>query len=225
MFNPEKRLIVDVKIQDRLRNKFAKIALADPQNLKITCIEFGDSDVDYRLSYDYTRIRVLNAPYNIEKIKSRLVYQGLDAGLTGEIKMYKRFVDSQGYVSSYYNYPSSNILSLGVVPPSLSNGFDSNTLEFANDPVQGWICFLETIPDGYYDTDGSQLRLPEQYDFEVTIVDPLYLEITLDETNGSFLASKQLNPADDTPHAPYEIGRVKVTGRLSGLTKTIILTT
>ncbi len=224
MFNPEKRLIVDVKIQNRLREKFSKIAQANPQNLRISCIEFGDSDVDYRLSYDYTKIRVLNAPYNIERIKSRLVYQGLDAGLTGEIKMYKRFVDSQGYVSSYYQYPDSNALSLGVLPPTLANGFDNNTLFFGNDPVQGWVCFLETVPDGYYDDQGNQLRLPELYTFTVTNLYPDFLEITLDEVNGSFFASKLLNPDDVAPHAPYEIGRVVAVGQFSGLTKTIILT-
>lgn len=224
MFNPEKRLIVDVKIQNRLREKFSKIAQANPQNLRISCIEFGDSDVDYRLSYDYTKIRVLNAPYNIERIKSRLVYQGLNRGLTGNIFCYKRYVDSQGYVSSYYQYPDSNALSLGVLPPTLANGFDNNTLFFGNDPVQGWVCFLETVPDGYYDDQGNQLRLPELYTFTVTNLYPDFLEITLDEVNGSFFASKLLNPDDVAPHAPYEIGRVVAVGQFSGLTKTIILT-
>ena len=68
------QLALDVKAQDRLRKWFADRGSA--ANLIITSVGLGDSDVDYELSQQYTRMKVLNAPYNVGKIKHHLIYEG-----------------------------------------------------------------------------------------------------------------------------------------------------
>jgi hypothetical protein len=219
MFNPEKRLIVDIKVQNRLREWFSRIADPTRNCDRITCIQFGDSEVDYDLGFDYTKIRVLNAPYNIESIKSKLAFEGLTSGISGKISTYFRRVGGDSNLSSYYNYPANNNLSLGITVPTLANAWDKNEILLENDENYGWIGFIETLPDNYLDINGNQLRLKEKYEIILNNPGGQLNPIIIDDENGSFFFSvPEISVASGTT-----IGNITIKGITSGLTKIVNL--
>lgn len=194
MFNPTRRLIVDIKVQDKLRKLFA----SNNNFVSYSCIEFGDSDVDYRLSFDATKIRVLNAPYSLQGIKNKLAYSGLLTGVLGELSVYKRYINDNGIVESYYGYPGNTVLSPGNTPPVLANGFNSNNLQFIVDGSltsavrEGWIVYLQSLPLGFVDENGNQLRYIEPYEITFSTALPAGYEYIEDTVNGSFCITRDL---------------------------------
>lgn len=218
MFNPEKRLIVDIKVQNRLREWFANLPNGS-KNINLYCIEFGDSDIDYNLGYDYTKIRILNAPYNIEKIKNKLAFEGQLNGLTGTINSYIRFVNDNGIVESFYQYPTTDTLTPGITPPTLQQANNINEIILKNNLKYGWIVFNETLPENYVDDLGNQLRLKEEFDITLTNPNNLDIQIIKDIPNGSlFLFVNNINETSGSI-----IGDIKIRGLASGLIKIINL--
>lgn len=210
------QLALDVKAQDRLRKWFADRGSA--ANLIITSVGLGDSDVDYELSQQYTRIKVLNAPYNVGKIKHHLIYEGPVENITGDITMFLRRVNDSGVVESLYNYPPDNInFAAGIAPPTLSTGYDFSTINFdiLNSNKEGFIVYFQTLPTGYLDSSNVQQRLSEQYDFTFLNF-PGSWEIILDQENSSFLIAK--------PAAYVFTGNtalIKLKGQTSSIQRTI----
>lgn len=219
MFNPEKRLIVDIKVQNRLREWFSRIADPSRSCDRITCIQFGDSDVDYNLGFDYKKIRVLNAPYNVEGIKNKLAYEGLTSGISGKIATYFRQVSNNGDVSSYYSFPTDNSLTLGVLPPTLANAWDKNELLLENNIYYGWIGFIETLPDNYIDDQGNQLRLKEKYEIILNNPGGQLNNPIIDDDNGSFFFAVP----EILETSGSIIGNITIKGITSGLTKIVNL--
>lgn len=175
MFNTSSQLVLDVKAQDRLRQWFSQRGSLN--NVVITAFELGDSDVDYRLSLQPTEIQVLNAPYQVQQIKYKLIFTGSAANVTGQITSYLRYVDNTGSISSLYGYPPTTSFSSGSFPPVVTNGYNWNNISFGtvNGPNnrEGYILFLQTLPTGYTEPDPSNplatlpLRLIEPYDFSI----------------------------------------------------------
>src|ERR1039458_3001292 len=98
-------LAIDIKAQEVLRNFFSQ--RGGGNNVIFTCVALGDSDVDYEMSQQVSRIKVLNAPYQIPQIKHKLIYSGVSSNLTGHITVFARSVGVGGLVSAYYNYPAN----------------------------------------------------------------------------------------------------------------------
>lgn len=215
MFNDPNRLTLDIKAQDRLREWFSK--RGDATIVQLKCIELGDSDVDYEMSQQVNSIKILNSPYDVERIKHRLYYSGVVDNITGKITTFLRRVNAVDQVESLYNYPSSSGYTAGVVPPTRANGFDFNTIAFDSLSVlkEGFIVYYQTLPDNYFDSNGVPQRLIEQYVFTFNNV-PSSWEVILDQTNGSFLIAK---PAGYTFLSLT--GTIQVDGTLSTLSKTI----
>lgn len=195
-FNTSRQLILDVKAQDRLRQWFSQRGSA--ANLLIKCLSLGDSDVDYELSDQVSDIQVLSAPYNVQKIKSKLIYEGDVSNLTGKITSYLRYVDANGLVKSLYSYvPNKNFFS-GIFPPTLANGFDWDEITFASITREGFIIYFQTLPDNFTEVDPNDntktrpLRFVETYDVVYTNL-PLANTITA-VTLGSPLAITTANP-------------------------------
>ena len=179
------QLSIDIKTQDRLRQWFSERGNFD--GLKLNSISLGDSDIDYRMSGQESRIKVLQAPFATERIKTRLYYTGGEANLTGKLTVYIRRVNESAVVESLYSYPPITTFIPGITPPLLSNGLEFNTIPFTiGDSLrEGFICFMQTIPDSFV-INTVQNRLKEQYTFVFNNV-PLSWEVILDQTNGSFL--------------------------------------
>lgn len=171
-FNTSRQLILDIKAQDRLREWFAK--RGNPNNVVITCLSLGDSDIDYELSDQVDKIQVLSAPYNIERIKTKLIYEGNMSNLTGKITSYLRYVNANGKLNSLYNYVPSKVFLLGVFPPTLSNGFDWDSITFTSSLREGFVIYFQTLPDGFTEPDPSDntktrpLRFEEKYEITYT---------------------------------------------------------
>lgn len=211
------QLALDTKAQDRLRQWFS-FRGTNVSNLEITCVGLGDSDIDYEMTNQYTKIKVIEAAWNIPKIKHHLVYSGLVNNVTGTISAFARHVNSTGQVESYYAYPVNLNLTAGVVPPTLINGFDNTTLLFSPLSLlkEGYIIFYETLPDGFIDiTTGLSERLVEEYDI-ITDNLPNTWEVIIDQINGSLLIAKSAGYTFTSSQ-----GSITATGKLSGLTKTI----
>lgn len=166
-FNTSRQLILDIKAQDRLREWFSK--RGGSNNLIITCLSLGDSDVDYHLSDQVDKIQVLSAPYNVERIKSKLIYEGDVSNLTGKITSYLRYVDANGLVKSLYNYVPNKNFFTGIFPPALSSGFDWDDITFTTNLREGFIVYFQTLPDGFTEPDPMDntkkipLRFEEPY--------------------------------------------------------------
>lgn len=210
------QLSVDVKAQDILRQWFSKRGGAS--NVVITCVGLGDSDVDYNMSQQVSRIKVVQAPYNTPRIKHHLYYSGVETNITGVITTFLRRVNEFDRVESLYNYPGSMTYTEGVIPPTLANGYDYVTINFDTGSIvkEGFIAYFQTLPDNYVDGSGVQQRMKEEYSF--TFIDvPNTWEVIVDQTNGSFLIAK---PAAYT-FLSYQ-GSIRVKGLASGLERTIL---
>lgn len=213
------RINVDIKVQDRFRQYLSE--LLSKNLIELKCVMLGDSDIDYEMGYQINKVRILNSPYNIQAIKYPLIYNGLGKGIKGTVTTFVRYVDTNGTVSSYYNYPTDTVLSSGRVPPILRNGYDVSFVEFTS-AKSGAIVFLQSLLDYYVDENGVQQRLKEQYDikffFNGSQVVPNGWQATVDSDNGSFLIGKS-NVAIQFP-SDYK-GEVLIKGLSSQLTKTL----
>lgn len=210
------QLKLDIKAQDRLRRWFAE--RNNPHNIQITCVGLGDSDIDYQMAARANSIQNLAAPYNVSKIKYHLIYDGVVTNITGKITMFLRRITDTGSVESLYNYPSSMTFSLGIVPPSLSNGYDFSIISFNNSSTgrEGFVGFLQTLPDNYVDPNNVQQRLNEQYAYDIVNL-PSGWEFIIDHPNNSFLLAKPSNYIFQNTS-----GLIKIRGIDSSLTKTVV---
>ena len=169
--NSNRQLVLDVKVQDRLREWFSH--RGSNESVLIRCIGLGDSDVDYELSDQVDKIQVLNAPYNVPQIKHKLIYSGAASNLTGVLTAFVRYVDNAGIVTSLYNYPPTQTFSSGIFPPTVVNGLDTTQIVFSGALREGYIVFFQTLPDNFTEPDPNNasatlpLRLPEQYQISV----------------------------------------------------------
>lgn len=210
-------LAVDVKAQDKLREWFSKRGV--PDNAVIKCMGLGDSDVEYNMSQQATRIKVLQAPFAVPRIKHHLYYSGVSANITGILTTFLRRVNELDQIESLYNYPPNNITyTAGVVPPTLSNGYNFSTIDFdiLNVLKEGFLVYTQTLPDNYVDANGLQQRLIEQYDFTFNNI-PVSWEVILDQSNGSFLIAKPAGYVFTSQQ-----GSIIVKGLSSSISKTIL---
>jgi len=166
MFNPNRQLLVDTKTQDKLREWFSK--RDGTNNVVLSCISLGDSDIDYELSDQVSQIRVLNAPYNVHKIKHKLIFSGGDSNVSGRISVFRRYITAAGDVQGTYNFPPSSNLTTSVIPPTLANGEDVESLTFSDSILEGYVLFLQTLPDNFLDPNGVQQRIEESYTISFT---------------------------------------------------------
>jgi hypothetical protein len=211
------QLAVDVKAQDRLRQWFSQRGM--PDVVQITCVGLGDSDIDYAMSQQATRIKVIQAPYQVPKIKTHLFYSGVVAGITGHITTFLRHVNSTGGVESLYNFPpNSGLFTAGVVPPVLANGFDFSVINFdiSDNNADGYIVYTQTLPDNYFDVNGVPERLDEQYTFVFNNV-PVSWEVILDQPNNSFMIAKPAGYVFTSQQ-----GSIVMLGSVSGIGKTVL---
>lgn len=210
------QLALDIKAQDRLREWFSKRGVTP--NVVLTSVGLGDSDVDYEMSQQYTRMKILPAPYNVGKIKHHLIYEGSVDNLTGSISMFLRRVNDSGIVQSLYNYPPDNVNYIsGIAPPVLSAGYNFSNISFdtGNSNKEGFIAFFQSLPLNYVDSNGVQQRLLEQYDFTFLNF-PISWEIILDQENSSLLIAK---PSGYTFTGVTAL--IKLKGQISNIQRTI----
>ena len=176
-------LTLDIKVQDKFRELLAKMG----EGLNpLTGVVLGDSDIDYNL-LDMQNARILNAPFNVNKIKYPLIYSGSEqGGLEGNITCFvRRIYDGDTQVSSLYNYPPTMTFTPGNTPPVLNNGYDWNVLAF-DTHKQAQILFFQTLLMNYYDpTTNLMYRFNEPMDIKVTFslssTVPTGWELTIDE--------------------------------------------
>ena len=209
-------LQLDIKVQDKYRQLLSKLG---QDGVELTCVQLGDSDIDYELSLDMNNARILNSPYNVEGIKYPLIFNGAGKGLKGIVSAFARKVNGDGTVSSLYTYPSDNVLSVGRTPPSLENAFNWDVLTFDSEKM-GMIIYFQTLLDYYLEAGTNlPLRLKEEYEITVTFngseTVPDGWEVTLDTTNSSMLLGK-----GEVSLVSLE-GKIETTGKVSGNTKTI----
>ena len=201
---------VDIKVTNRYRKWLSTLLINNTLELK--CIMLGDSDIDYELGDSVNGSRILNSPYNPEAIKYPLIYNGLGNGVKGIISTFVRYVDENGDVSSYYNYPLSTTLSIGRIPPTLVNGLDIDTVDFTNDRM-GIIFFFQSLLDYYRTDEGVQQRLNENYEIKVKFnnseIVPNNWQVIRDDLNHSLLISKtNINVTTPTTYS----GEIIITG-------------
>lgn len=225
-------LTLDIKLQDKYRELLANIA---DGSLNISCVQLGDSDIDYENTQDMSNSRILNAPFNVEKIKYPLIYDGTGRGLEGRISCFARKVNSDGTLSSIYNWPNDFIWTVGDKVPPVYNGYDWNALQFDNTQM-GYILFFQTILNNFYDSaSGLTQRMIEKIDVEVTFNGsksvPTGWEITRDEDtkvltinntnytvyNNSMLIAKTAGPSLTS----NTNGLITAKGSLSNIVKNI----
>ena len=171
------------------------------------------------MTQQYTRMKILNAPYNVPRIKHHLVYSGSVVNVTGTISTFLRRVNDSEIVESLYSYPPDNInFAPGIIPPTLANGYNFLDIVFDTGSVvrEGFIVYFQTLPDNYTDGSGVQQRLVEQYNFTFNNV-PVSWEVILDQTNGSFLIAKPAGYVFTTQQ-----GSIIVQGVDSSISKTIL---
>ena len=227
-------LTLDIKVQDKFREMLSK---RDGNFPKLTGVILGDSDIDYN-TLDQTQSRILNSPFNVNKIKYPLVYSGSENGLEGNITCFARhIVDGDTNVSSLYSYPPTISYSEGTVPPVLNNGFDWNTLPF-NENKQGYILFYQTLLLNYYDPNtNEQMRLNEPMSINVTFNGsmnvPTGWEVIIDNnTTPIVIGSNTINCHNNSMMISRDIsgvstvgvnsnGLITVKGLLSNITKVI----
>lgn len=211
------QLNITIKAEDRLREWLSKRGSTD--GLQLSFVALGDSDVDYEMSLQSERISTVPSAYQIPQIKYKLLYEGNPGNFAGEIVVYSRYVDQDGNVGSLYSFPPNNLTyTLGVSPPTLGNGYNQNSILFntLNANAEGYIVYLQTLPDGYVDeTTGDPLRLQEVYSIVFTGL-PVSWEVILDEPNGSFLIAR---PAGYT--FTSGTGTIEITGNNSSIKRTL----
>lgn len=214
-FNNPARLTLDAKVQDRLREWFSKRGM--PDVIQLQALQLGDSDINYEMSQQTNGIRVLNAPYQVQGIKHKLIYTGSTTNITGKIEMYIRYVNDSGQVASYYQFPSNTNLTLGVYPPSRGNQINKTSILFnnLNPNKEGFILFYQTLPDGYLDVNNVPMRLKEEYDFNIPTI-PVGWDFIIDQLNGSIFIARP-----DSYVFLGSTGTVQVKGQLSSISKTI----
>lgn len=213
------QITVDIKVADRYREIISKLGSAT----ELKCVMLGDSDIDYETTQDISKVRILNAPYNPESIKYPLIYNGLGNGVSGTITSFVRFVDSEGNVSSYYEYPLNENISSGRIPPTLKNGIDKDSVAFTNERM-GVIIFLQTLLDYYRTEEGIQQRLKETYEVKIFFNNvetiPNGWQLINDFANGSFLLSKDnINLQDGL--IGIQNGLITIKGNISNIEKNI----
>lgn len=215
-FNDNTRLTLDLKAQDKLRSWFAR--RQDTNNVVITCVELGDSDIDYELSQQTNSIKILDAPYDTSRIKYKVLYTGNDSNLSGILTTFIREIPPNSIINSLYTYPTNTNFTPGIQPPTLANGKDYSVITFDTLSVskEGFLVFFQTLPDGYLDSSGAQERLAEPFLFTLTNV-PLSWEVILDSPNGSLMISKP----DSYIFAGSTNGTIKARGLLSGIERTV----
>lgn len=211
---------VDIKVQDRMRKWLSRLMTSG--TLEFECIMLGDSDIDYELSVDMSKARILNAPYNIEAIKYPLIYNGLGKGIKGVITCFARYVDANGDISSYYDYPVSTALTIGKIPPTLQNGYDIDSAAFTNNRM-GVIFFIQTLLDYYRDENNLQQRLKEVYEFKVLFngseTIPSGWQVIKDINNSSLFISKDTVTLVD-PSTTLN-GELQIVGNISKIQRSI----
>lgn len=155
-----RQLFIDLKAQDRLREWFSKRGGSRESNLVVDRFSLGDSDVDYELSQQLNSMQILPTPYQTPQIRHKLIFDGDYSNVTGSLKLLVRKLNEVGGVSATYD-SSGNLTQSRVVPD----------VKYARDPSllfttakEGYIVFIETLPDNYVDTTGAPLRLKESYD-------------------------------------------------------------
>lgn len=169
----KRQLQIDIKTQDRLREKFSKQGETSFKTL--TGLSVGDSDINYEIAYKNSFPLITDAPFNSEDIRFKLISNGIAANLAGSTIVYaRRLVDNT--IRSLYQYPLNSSSSekddwfLGNGVPSVETGKEVSTLPFfvgdSND-LEGLILFAQTLPDNYFDEDGVQERVNESFSIDV----------------------------------------------------------
>jgi hypothetical protein len=184
-------LEIQLKVQDRYRDNLSSLGTDTP--LSAMCVILGDSDIDYGLAPNIADTRILSAPYNVNGVKHKLIYNGIGKNLSGLIKCFARQVLSDGSIQSMYDYPASETWSTSRKSPLLVNAEDLDKITFTN-ATMGYILFFSTVLDYYFDENGIKKRLIEKYDFSVNwngaTTTPNQWDIVFDNDNGSLLISK-----------------------------------
>lgn len=210
-------LEIEVKVQDRYRKWFSALGTDIP--LSATCVILGDSDIDYGLAPNVATSRILSAPYSVNGVKHKLIYNGIGKNLAGSIKCFARQIQSDGSVDSRYNYPANETWTPGRLPPTLANGENITQVIFDSTKM-GYILFFSTVLDYYFDENGIKKRLFEKYNFFVDwngVEDiPANWDVVIDNDNGSLLISKN-NIAVGTAYT----GTITIVGQFSNKTKII----
>lgn len=213
-------LSIDIRLQDKYRKWFS--TLGTENLLASKCVILGDSDVDYEL-LDMNNAKVLNAPYAVDGIRYKLIYNGVGKNLSGVIKCFARKVLASGDVQGLYTYPSNETFATGVIPPLLENGKNWESVTFDDNPM-GYILFFSTVLDYYFDENGVKKRLIEAYDYtfdwDGSPTTASGFEYVIDNDNGSLLLSKQ-----DTSGSPIGItyrGSVTIKGQFSQKVKKVL---
>ena len=213
-------LVIDVKVQDRWRKWLS--TLSTENRTEVTSVIFGDSDIDYELAPNVTNSRILSAPYEVGGIKNKLVVNGVGKNLSGSIKSFVRKIDEAGNVLGIYNYPLDEVFSVSSFPPSLENGKDWEELTFTDDKM-GYIIFFSTVLDFYFDENGVNQRLVENYslsiDWDGSPNTNSSYDVVFDEENGSLLISKR--DTKSNPISTIKSGTITVTGLRTNKTKKI----
>jgi len=214
------QITVDIKVADRYRNLISKLG---SNNVELKCVILGDSDINYELSDKINEVKILNAPYNPDAIKYPLIYNGLGNGVKGTITSFLRYVNENGDVSSYYEYPTNQNLSVGRIPPVLKNGIDQDFINFTNNKM-GAIIYLQTLLDYYRTEEGVQQRLKEPYEIKVFFNNteniPNGWQVINDFNNGSLLISKDSIVLQDSVNVFN--GLLTVKGSISNIEKNIL---
>jgi hypothetical protein len=220
-------LSLDIKAQDRLRQWFSQRGTG--KNVVFTAVALGDSDVDYGMSQQISRIKVLNAPFNVPKIKHRLIYSGSQSNISGSISVFTRLVNSNGIVSSRYQFPTNSNFAQGQIPPTLINGLSVDSIFFDPSIVtkMGFIVYFQTLPTGYLDPNGIQERLKQNYTYTTNNI-PTGWEILIAMNiqpgqqfqNGSLFIAKP-----DSYSFNGSQSSITITGTTSGITTTIFYNT
>jgi hypothetical protein len=214
-------LSIDVKVQDKYRKWFS--TLGSENLLTAKCVILGDSDIDYELSGNMNNAKILNAPYAVDGVRYKLIYNGVGKNLAGSIKCFARKVLSTGDIQGLYTYPANETFTTGVIPPSLGNGKNWEKFTF-NDNQMGYILYFSTVLDYYFDADGVKKRLVEAYDYtfdwDGSPTTASGYEYVIDNDNGSLLLSKQ-----NTTGSPIGLtyrGSLTIKGQFSQKTKKIL---
>lgn len=229
-------LQLDIKMQDKLRELLAH---GEDGLLKITGVQLGDSDVDYN-QLNINENRVLNAPFNVNKVKYPLIFSGTGRGLEGNITCFARKVVEEAGVTkiySLYDWPNNSNFTYGNTAPILNNGYDWNNLDF-DETKMGYVIFFQTLLLNYFDaTLNLQSRFNEPLDIEVSFNGSTTLppgwEITIDS------GTRQITEAGVTMTVYHNSmlickdatgistaglntdGQISVTGNLSNINKKI----
>ncbi|HYH02822.1 MAG TPA: hypothetical protein VEC37_06955 [Bacillota bacterium] len=217
-------MIIDAKVQDRYRKWLS--GLGTDEALEATYVILGDSDVDYSLAPNLNNTRILGAPYSVEGIKHKLIYNGVGKNLQGAVKCFVRKVNADGTISSLYNYNNGGDESflLGQTPPSVANGKNWDRITFT-DAKMGYILYFQTILDYYLDENSEKKRVKESYTIAVSWDEsnggeqPTTYDYVLDSDNGSLLLAKESTVS--TPVGLNYRGKVTVTGSFSNKSKTV----